>query len=180
MEIQHGKQQAVNLYVFEAWATTSNTAGLLQQQATKPLIGRRQGQLRPELQNHPEVKKSTLPTAAPATTAAPSFLATPWTRKTIPWAKTTFRNVWSGRISFNHAVEVPRRQRRSEAICRFVGQPITLKVLGQLHASSAVELYLKQGKLPGQLTTHGDLPADPGVTWLVASITATSLMHAKK
>ena len=118
-----------------------------------------QGQLRPELQNQPEEKVNPANGSPQQLTAARLFFGYALDKKNDTLGEDNFKRL-AGRISFNHAVEVPDDKDKSK---RFVnaGQPITLKVLGQPRPS-AVEFYLKQGKLPGQLTTYGDLPADPG------------------
>lgn len=92
-------------------------------------------------------------------TATRLFFGYALDKKTDALGEGNFKRL-AGRISFNHAVEVPGEKGEAD---RFVnkGDPITLKVLGQPRPS-AVEFYLKQGKLPNQLTTYGDLPADPG------------------
>jgi len=117
------------------------------------------GQLRPELQNHPEEKANPIDHSPEQLTAARLLFGYALDGKNSALADDHYKRL-AGRISFNHAVEVPGDKSDAQ---RFVnaGGSIMLKVLGQPRPS-AVEFYLKQSKLPGQLTTYGDLSADSG------------------
>lgn len=117
------------------------------------------GELRPELQSHPEEKANPADHSPEQLTAARLLFGYALDGEESSLASGNYKRL-AGRISFNHAVEVPGDKSDAQ---RFVnaGQAITLKVLGQPRPS-AVEFYLKQNKLPGRLMTYGDLPADPG------------------
>lgn len=66
----------------------------------------------------------------------------------------------AGRISCNTAIEAPGDKTPNE---RFIdrGEPVQLRVLG-MPRPSAVEFYLRQDRLPGELRTYGDQLDDPG------------------
>lgn len=116
------------------------------------------GQLRAELALHPQEKAGDDKAPQQLTGARLLFGYTVDKDQKV-LAEGNFKRL-AGRIAFNTAIEVPGDKFNSE---RFVneGDPIQLHILGTPRPS-AVEFYVKQKKLPKELSTYGDLPSDPG------------------
>jgi CRISPR-associated protein (TIGR03986 family) len=136
------------------WAYTSSV------RYRNTLLGDDQKELRPELALRPEEKANDQ--GAPEQLSAARLLfgytvdGNKEDQKNL--ARDNFKRL-AGRIACNHALEVTDGKGEAE---RFIaGGPIQLKILG-MPRPSAVEFYLKQPKLPRELTTYGDIPSEPG------------------